>query len=145
MKKIEERVRMLTEQYGCADPMRLCELMGITVLQLELPDSVNGFTVTMEGHRFIVLNRSLDYYCRKITAAHELGHIILHGCTNTVRLSANTGFCINRYEREADCFAAHLLLAQESGGLEGLETVTSEDLSLLTHMPKSMIENAFFG
>ena len=44
MKKIEERVRMLTEQYGCADPMRLCELMGITVLQLELPDSVKFFT-----------------------------------------------------------------------------------------------------
>ncbi len=145
MKNIEERVRSLTDKYGCADPERLCEQMGITVLSLDLPDSVNGFTVTMEDHRFIVLNQTLDYNCRKITAAHELGHIILHGCTNTVRLSANTGFCINRYEREADCFAAHLLLMNEMNELEGMDSVTTEDLSLLTHMPRSMIENAFFG
>lgn len=145
MKNIEERVRTLTEQYGCADPVRLCELMGITMLSLDLPDSVNGFTVTMEGNKFIVLNQSLDYNCRKITVAHELGHIILHGCTNTVRLSTNTSFCINRYEKEADCFAAHLLLRDEMNELIGMDSVTAEDLSLLTHMPKSMIENAFFG
>jgi hypothetical protein len=33
----------------------------------------------------------------------------------------------------------------EMNELEGMDSVTTEDLSLLTHMPRSMIENAFFG
>lgn len=145
MGKIKQKVNQLVAENGSADPFLICEKMGIIVLDQDLPDSINGFTVTMEGIRFIVLNQSLDYYCRRITAAHELGHIILHGTTNTLKLSLNTSFCISKYEREADCFAAHLLLAAESEELEDMESVTCDDISRITHMPKSMIETAFFG
>ena len=70
---------------------------------------------------------------------------MLHKGTNTVELSINTSFCVNKYEREADCFAAHLLLASSLQELDGMETVTSETLAKLTHMPKEMIEEAFFN
>lgn len=145
MKNIAQRVDQLIRKYGCAEPFTICEKMGIMVVDHELPEHINGFTITMEGIRFIVLNTLLNYYNRKITAAHELGHIILHGTTNTIKLSTNTSFCVSKYEREADCFAAHLLLAAEQSDLEGLDSITTEDISMLTHMPKSMIEDAFFG
>ena len=144
MERIKQKVDRLIEDMGSADPFFICEKRGIIVLDQDLPDSINGFTITMDGIRFIVLNKNLDYYCRKITAAHELGHIILHGSTNTIKLSLNTEFCISKYEREADCFAAHLLLAAELQELQFMESVTCDDISRITHIPKSMIESAFF-
>ncbi len=144
MNKIAEIVKKLTEDFGSSDPFFICEQKGINVIDSDLPECVNGFTITMEGIVFIVLNNALDYYARKITAAHELGHIILHGSTNSVRLSANTSFCVSKLEREADCFAAHLLLLEEAEEMKGMESVTSEDISMLTHMPKEMVESAFF-
>ncbi len=145
MKNIRETVRQLVAKYGCCDPTQLCEKMGITVLTHDLPASINGFTVRMEGMPFIVLSSALESFERRITIAHELGHIVLHKGTNTVELSINTSFCVNKYEREADCFAAHLLLASSLQELDGMETVTSETLAKLTHMPKEMIEEAFFN
>ncbi len=145
MNKIEHSVKQLIKKYGSADPFYICEKMGIITVDRDLPEHINGFTVTMEEIPFIILNTALNYFNRRITAAHELGHIILHGTTNTVQLSLNTSFCISKFEKEADCFAAHLLLAFESDETIGMESITAEDISKLTHMPKSMIENAFFG
>lgn len=145
MEKIKNNVEQLIHKYGNADPFLICEKMGIIILDKDLPESINGFTVTMEGIHFIVLNTALNYYNRRITAAHELGHIVLHGTTNTIQLSLDTSFCINKFEREADCFAAYLLLAFESDETIGMDSVTAEDISKITHMPKTMIEDAFFG
>lgn len=145
MKKIRNAVSSLIAEHGCAEPRELCEKMGISVLLHELPASINGFTVYMEGRPFIVLNNSLCDFEKRITTAHELGHIVLHKSTNTVALSINTSFCVNKYEREADCFAAYLLIEAEKGELCGMETVTSEQLSMITHIPIDMIEIALFG
>lgn len=145
MNNIRETVMHLIQQYGCCEPVQLCEKMGITVLTHELPASINGFTVRMEGMPFIVLSSALESFERRITIAHELGHIVLHKGTNAVELSINTSFCVNKYEREADCFAAHLLLAAQMQELDGMEAVTSETVSKITHMPMEMIEEAFFG
>ena len=69
MKKIAKTVKNIIEKYGTADPFAICEEMEIQVLDLSLPESINGFTITMEGIKFVVLNDMLDYYRRKITAA----------------------------------------------------------------------------
>ena len=145
MKKIAEQVLNLIKRCGTADPAGICEKSGIVVHIHDLPEHINGFASVYEGTPFIVLNQSLEYYERKITLAHELGHIILHRYTNSVNLSMNTSFCTSRYEKEADCFAAHLLLAGEIGELEDMDSVTAEDVSMITHMPLSMIKKAFFG
>ncbi len=145
MNKIEHNVRQLINRYKSADPFFICEKMEILIVDKDLPSSINGFTVTIDKLPFIVLNTSLDYYNRRFTAAHELGHIILHGTTNTIKLSINTSFCVSKFEKEADSFAARLLLALELDETEGMESITSDDISKLTHIPKSVIEDAFFG
>ena len=138
MKEIAKKVLELIKKYGSSDPVDLCEKMGIIVHDHDLPEHINGFASSYENIPFMVLNSSLNYYNRKITAAHELGHIILHGATNSVNLSMNTSFCTSKYEREADCFAAHLLIAEEISQLEDMECVTVQDISMVTHMPLSM-------
>ena len=144
MKNIRETVRQLVAKYGCCDPTQLCEKMGITVLTHDLPASINGFTVRMEGMPFIVLSSALESFERRITIAHELGHIVLHSGTNSVSLSMNTSFCVTKYEREADCFAAHLLLEDGRSEYEDMEAVTADDISMITRMPKDMVQTAFF-
>ena len=59
-------------------------------------------------------------------------------------LSMNTSFCVTKYEREADCFAAHLLMENGREEFEAMDSVTAEDVSMITRMPADMIENAFF-
>ena len=81
---------------------------------------------------------------RRFTTAHELGHIILHGCTNSINLSCNTGFCVSRYEREADLFAAYLLLQAEYDQYVDYETLTVDQVSQITHIPQSKVDKLFF-
>ncbi len=141
MNKINQTVKQLILKHGTAEPSELCEKMGITFLEQDLPESVNGFTVTMYNIPFIVVNSMLNSYERRITTAHEIGHIVLHKGTNTIELSVNTSFCVSKFEREADCFAAYLLMYAELSEFEGYECVTAEDISKATHMPRSMLDN----
>ena len=59
MKDIAKTVEDIIEKYGCADPFSICEQMDIQVIDQPLPDSINGFTITLEDIRFIVLNNML--------------------------------------------------------------------------------------
>ena len=144
MTKIQNRVKELTEEQGTAEPENICENMGIVVLSLDLPERVNGFTMKQNGIWFIVLNNMLNDDQKRFTTAHELGHIILHGCTNSINLSCNTGFCVSRYEREADLFAAYLLLQAEYDQYVDYETLTVNQVSQITHIPQSKVDKLFF-
>ena len=144
MTKIQNRVKELTEEQGTAEPENICENMGIIVLSLDLPERVNGFTMKQNGIWFIVLNNMLNDDQKRFTTAHELGHIILHGCTNSINLSCNTGFCVSRYEREADLFAAYLLLQAEYDQYVDYETLTVDQVSQITHIPQSKVDKLFF-
>ena len=144
MTKIQNRVKELTEEQGTAEPENICENMGIIVLSFDLPERVNGFTMKQHGIWFIVLNNMLNDDQKRFTTAHELGHIILHGCTNSINLSCNTGFCVSRYEREADLFAAYLLLQAEYDQYVDYETLTVNQVSQITHIPQSKVDKLFF-
>ncbi len=140
MNKIEARVRKIIEEYSTAEPEDICENMGIITLSQPLPACVNGFTVRMNDIPFIVINSSLDYHQKRVTMAHELGHVVLHKGTNSIELSCNTSFCISKYEKEADTFAAYLLMYAELSAFEGYESLTVEELSRLAHIPVGMAQ-----
>lgn len=144
MEKIKRKVKEIISIYKTAEPDEICEKMDIIILNEDLPDSVNGFMLKLLKSRFIIINRNLNDYEKRVTVAHELGHIVLHGDTNAVNLSCNTSFCVSKYEREADCFAAYLLLYAEMPSFDGYESVTSQDISKITHIPQKTIDDVFF-
>ncbi len=143
MRNIQQQVRQLIDRYESAEPSVLCEKMDVITLEQELPSCVNGFTIEMYGIRFIVLNDTLDDDTKRFTTAHELGHIVLHKGTNSLRLSCNTGFCVTKYEREADSFAAWLLLLSKLSELNGRESITAEEAARIAHIPLSVAQSAF--
>ncbi len=139
MNKINQKVKQLILEYDTADPYEICDKLGVIVTYQNLPESVNGFTVKMNGIQFIVINDVLNLSEKRLTTAHELGHILLHNGTNSIELSINTSFCVSKYEREADLFAVFLLMYAESSEFDGLECITAEDISNIIHMPKNRL------
>ena len=89
MKEIAKKVSELIKKYGSRDPFEICEKMGIIVHDHDLPEHINGFASSYENIPFMVLNSSLNYYNRKITAAHELGHIGFNEKENSSHGSCN--------------------------------------------------------
>ena len=146
MNKIRKRVQDIVKEYGSAEPDEICEKMGIIILSRDLPESVNGFAMQCRGRWFIVLNSMLDHDRKRFTAAHELGHIIMHGCTNSLSLSLNTYFCMSKYEREADMFAAWLLLTAEEYDrcCDECGTITVQQAFKIAHIPEDKADELFF-
>lgn len=104
----------LRRQWGLGDGpvthlVRRMEAHGIVVI---LPTEADAAAATVDAFSsrsarpLVVLtrNRANDVYRHRFTAAHELGHLVLHGDA--------TGD--SRQEREADAFAAEFLTPQAS-------------------------------
>lgn len=114
MKKvIIKTIEQITRRYGTDDPQRLCDALGIPIVKTRLEGSVKGFFMSVAGKRIIVVNDELDAVAENYCIAHELGHSLLHENLNLAFLSS-TLLSVGRYEREADLFAAYLILGQPS-------------------------------
>ena len=144
MNNIQKCVQDLVIEHGSAEPKHICDNMGIIILSLELPERVNGFTMKSHGRWFIVLNNMLDDDRKRFTTAHELGHIVMHGHTNSINLSCNTYFCISKYEREADMFAAYLLLTAEYDRCAECDALTIQQASQIARIPGEKVDELFF-
>lgn len=127
-------VTNLISEYGTRDPFELCRLCGVSVVFAELPPSVDGFYMETEGKQAIVLSNSLSGIRKHFCAAHELGHALLHRSLNSIFISENTQLPVGRYEREADIFAAALVLGDEN-------SVNAEQLCKAVGIPKPVIES----
>jgi Predicted Zn peptidase len=91
--------------------VRLMETHGIVVALAPLADSdvatVDAFSTSRLPRPIVVITRDRtdDVYRHRFTAAHELGHLVLHGDTLP-------GDSVQ--EREADAFAAEFLTPRDS-------------------------------
>jgi Zn-dependent peptidase ImmA (M78 family)/DNA-binding XRE family transcriptional regulator len=88
--------------------VRLLESKGVVVTLLPFSDAgrVNAFSFYGQGRPIIVLTTDKDdVYRHRFTAAHELGHVLMHR-------DAQPGDV--QHEREANAFAAELLMPSAS-------------------------------
>ena len=113
MRDIRRVVANLVRKYGTRDPIVLARSKGIRVFELPLPDNINGMYSNFLYYKAIILNESLDEWMKKIVAAHELGHFLLHKEINHIFLKSNTYYNTSRLECHADKFVAELLFPDE--------------------------------
>ena len=109
MKKIPDIVNELKDKFSTNNPFELCDLLGIIVLKIDLPENINGFFHYNGGRKCIYINNSLSKKKAEFCCAHELGHAILHNKMNTLYLSSDTFFHTEKFETQADTFASFLL------------------------------------
>ncbi|MER2107289.1 MAG: ImmA/IrrE family metallo-endopeptidase [Solibacillus sp.] len=111
---IRERAQQLREQYKRSCPFVLAEHMKIYVLHHDLHHEINGYYKYDRRNQYIVINDNLDLNMQRVVCAHELGHAVLYKHVNTSFMQQNTFLSISRIEREANRFAAELLVPDES-------------------------------
>lgn len=111
MEAIKEIVAGIFETYGTSNPFELCEYLDIKIIRSNLGNEIKGFFQrTTEGYEIIHINSELDEHEVKYICAHELGHAILHTDMSLSFFIENSMQVKNRYEIQADRFAAELLI-----------------------------------
>lgn len=104
-------VEELIEKYNTSDPFELMDALDIHCESSNL-EHLKGYCVIIHGIKFIAINENLRPAERKIVAAHELGHIILH--SDKLKAAAHEDMNIyniaDKTEYQANLFAADLLL-----------------------------------
>lgn len=109
MANIPQIVDEIIKKYKTKNPFEICKSLDIQVVFVSLPSNINGFFRNNFGDKCIILSKSLSSKKAEFCCAHELGHALLHDSLNSVFLSSNTYFCTEKFENEADTFAAFLL------------------------------------
>jgi Zn-dependent peptidase ImmA (M78 family) len=85
------------------------ERAGYEICEVDLPENVGGFALTIGGKPQIVVNRDKSAEYRQYTVAHELGHHFLHLAPSSVpnNLLAVSG---EMKEFQANAFASSLIV-----------------------------------
>lgn len=134
IKSIAEKLQL---KYDTKDPIIIAEKMGMSVVFEQL-GSIRGFYQHCFRHKILHINCDLDEYQQRITAAHELGHAILHPNVNTPFLREKTLFSVNKLEKEANQFAVNLLYS-DADMYEYLEYSISQ-ISAWLGLPEYLVE-----
>lgn len=115
--EIVETVEKLKKRFHVEDPFQACRAAGIILLPQPLgvkEDSIKGFYLQRNRIKTITYNDDLPVVLQRIIVAHEFGHSQLH-VKSGVQAFHDVGMFneSNRYEKEANLFAAEFLLKDE--------------------------------
>lgn len=109
MRDIKGEAAALMRKYGTSDPFDLCESLGIKIAYEDLGSLLGAYQRSCRM-QYIYINSSLDEIRARQTCAHELGHARLHSKENVFFMCTSTFFVTGKNEREANIFAAELLV-----------------------------------
>jgi Zn-dependent peptidase ImmA (M78 family) len=120
------RATELIEEIGVKTPPvpveRIAKKLGVVVQYAPFDDELSGMAFLKEGVAFIGINSNQHPNRQRYTLAHELAHICLHrwhleagvhvdqGSVNSLRRDLVSAEGTNALEREANAFAAELLM-----------------------------------
>lgn len=76
----------------------------------------------------------------KYILAHELGHAILHTNLSIMLFIENKNLIKNRYENEADKFAAELLLLDKNIDKVAFSEMNIEQIAKTLYIPEKLIK-----
>lgn len=110
---MKDIIRKIVKKHGTSDPFELADCLGAITITAPLKDGTRGFYDYYKRNGIICIDENLTDEEARMVCAHELGHFILHRKVNSVLLKNTTFLNTNRYEIEANRFAAYLLIPAE--------------------------------
>ena len=136
--RIKDYVAKLIRRHGTSDPFSLADKLNIIVFTVPLGE-VQGFYMYLKKHRTIFLNSDIeDIELRRVVLAHEIGHALLHTKVNSYYMRKYTSLNTSKYEIQANCFAAELLISDEL--IKNNPGLTSTQLAMLAEVPPELID-----
>lgn len=119
---IKNLVNRYVRKYNTRNPFEMAEKMNIQI-QVGSPGCA-GCYMYLKKHRYIFLDQNLDEREMIQVMAHELGHAIMHRNQNCYFIRNKTLLLNSKTEREANTFAAELLISNEDVLIYGDYTVS---------------------
>ncbi len=117
----QERQRVELGNAPLADPADILENQGVSVLELELPSGLSGFTVRLDGHIACGLNVTHPVRRQRFSILHEYCHALVdHDRSGIVSRSEEAD---DLREARANAFAIYFL-APEDGVQHALQTLS---------------------
>lgn len=144
---ISEANRII-KTYGSRDPYVLCSAMKIRLRRMDLRQKIKGYYFYQSRIQNIVIDENLpDVFCRILTA-HELGHAVLHREIAMMKGFAEPEIPLSyekedSHERDANLFAAELLLDDESV-ISSLKTNTFFEAAAALNVPAALLDYKFY-
>lgn len=133
---IKERTNQLKERYNTECPYEIASYLKIHVMQHDLHHDINGYYKYDRRNQYIVINDNLDQHLQRVVCAHELGHAVMHKHVNTPFMRNNTFLSVSKIEREANRFAAELLIPDDS--LKNVESI--QQLASIHNVPIEIVK-----
>lgn len=112
---IFKKVQSLIQTYKSSDPFLLLDCLNVVVWERDEFSQLKGFCFFANRTYYVVINSFLGQEERRITAAHELAHIVLH--KSELQIAPMKDYQLydmtSRTEYEVNLFAADLLIADQ--------------------------------
>lgn len=138
---MRERIRGIvahyTKKYNTRDPFILATNLNIEVQICDMGHR-SGCYMFLKNHRCIFLNENLSRSEKDLVMAHELGHAIMHRKQNCYFIRNKTLLLNSKTEKEANIFAAELLIEDEL--IMEHQDFTIEQFARLTGYAEKLIE-----
>lgn len=138
---IKQAAMNLKNKYKTNNPIDIINYLGISLVFFPLGDEVNGVYQNEFDQPIIYINTNLSKEEQKLVAAHELGHFVLHEHVNMKFISRRTLQVKDRYERQADIFAAEFLL--DDSIFENYSECTLKEISMAECVYPKFVEHKF--
>ena len=106
---IKKIVLSLIKKHNTQNPFRLADALKIEYI-IGSMGKCSGCYLYLKRHRCIFINEDLSDSEMHLVMAHELGHAILHRTENCYFIRNKTFLSTAWIEREANTFAAELLI-----------------------------------
>lgn len=140
---IESKANDLLKQFSInKPPIPIVDIvlgMGLGIEEDEFGESVSGFIVSKSNKNVIGVNSSESEVRKRFTIAHELGHFLLHSNKKDFIFISKVHYRNDlsstgelRKEREANSFAASLLMPEEliKKEIQRIEKRSKKELSI---------------
>lgn len=143
MEAIDHKAKRLIRYYerliGSRDPVKIAEYANIRIAILPLGEIAGNYKL-IKRKRWIFINDNIpaDSPMFRVVLAHELGHALLHRKENCTFIKSKTLLLTSGIEREANQFAASLLISDDM--LQDYAGYTQDQFCQRTGYPKELIE-----
>lgn len=138
---IKLKVNQLINKYKTNNVYELCDYLGIKVF-IENLGNIKGFYQNESGCCMIHLNSNLNEFEKRVVLAHEIGHAVLHKNMNICLLKTYLFSVTNRYETQANKFAAELLISDSEleDCIKDFGNLSIEQISKHFNVPESFVQ-----
>lgn len=143
MENFEHKMRRLLDYYiritGTRDPLEIAKSLGIGIAIFPLGNIAGNYKL-LKRKRWIFVNEDIpaDSPLFQVVVAHELGHAIFHRKESCAFIKNKTLLLTNGIEREANTFAAYLLIPDDM--LAAYAGFTKDKFCDCTGYPAELIE-----